>query len=205
MPAFSTLTAAKKGGILKVLIVDNNLIANRVTGGTIAQIDDVSTLPSKPEIVQLKRILAGRGLLDILGIGINATVSDDLIGQINIVGGAISNVSNPAFNTDLERELGYLRSNEKADREITAISNPIQFLKDAQADILSINQRALGAYGEAYDFAISRGFPREESQSKAKSAATSFRNKLMEQHNADFKSSELTAARGRIKQNIAAI
>ena len=203
MVAFSTLTAINKGKVLKALVADNTLIPNRVTGGNIGNQNGISGLPSKPEIVQLKRILGGRGLLDAVGISVASGVPDDLIGGINIVGGAISNVSNPAFNTDLERELGYLRSNEKADREITAISNPIQFLKDAQADILSINQRALGAYGEAYDFAISRGFPREESQSKAKSAATSFRNKLMEQHNADFKSSELTAARGRIKQNIA--
>jgi hypothetical protein len=86
MVAFSTLTAINKGKVLKALVADNTLIPDRNAGGTLGGVQDVSVLPSKPEIEQLKRILGGRGLLDAVGISVASGVPDDLICGINIVG-----------------------------------------------------------------------------------------------------------------------
>jgi hypothetical protein len=142
--------------------------------------------------------------LDGLGIGPIASVDDNILAAL-LPGSnqqIVTTGVNTLFQEDLNRELGFLKEDQRRTREITAIENPIKFLKDEQSDVQKINTRVLATYSEAYDNYIQRGLKVEEATSKAKSATQSFRSKLMEQHNLDYKSSELAAARGRIKQNI---
>ena len=152
---------------------------------------EYSHVPTKSQIEGIKRILQAKKLMDFTGLVPLTNVT--LLQIVELLGqdGTVKTLDNPnlvgGFKEDAKRELGFLLEEEKADRMLMAIADPKQFLEQEQRNRIQINDRALSTYNEAYDQYIMRGFTKEQAHKKAMEAAKSFRGKLMEQHNIDYK------------------
>lgn len=200
MPDFSALeNAQQKATVLKALIANNALFAgDRVGQHQYGNVNNVTNAPSVDAIRQVRNLLSARGLLDGLGLNVIAGITDEQL--VAIYNGGNPNVGfEIGSKDDLNREFGYLRQEMKASRELDAITDPIKFLKDEQADMLRINNDTLKHYNDSFNFYLNRGFSKDQAHDKAKSAASSYRNKLLDQHNTDFKAGELAKAKNSIQ------
>jgi len=198
--AYGVLTAAEKSIAIGKTIKSGMLGNNDYTDNGVQLNLDVgrnaltliSGIPiTARQVEEIKRVLQARNLMDFTGIAPKADVNDNILAGMFETDGTVGTLTDDrivgGFNADARRELGFLREEEKADRMLTAVSDPKQFLEQEQRNRKAINTRALNTYNEAYDQYIIRGFPKEQAHEKAVVAAKSFRGKLMEQHDIDYK------------------
>jgi hypothetical protein len=196
MATFNSVDEEKKGETISILLKNRALAGTEITLGDNTKI----IAPSKQQFEGIFRILSARGFLDFTGTSLKATgPNEKQLGAIINKEGQLTALPleiTGGFQQDAKRELGWLRQEEKVQRNINAIANPTQFLKDELEEIKTINNRALATYNEAFDQFISKGYKIEEAQKKAMAAAQSFKSELMKQHSIDYNPEMLKTVQG---------
>lgn len=171
---------------------------------------NIQNLPTDAQLNTLKNLLTvGGSMNQVFGNVPNlsnrvlgAMIPDRTLAYATNVSQSLMKTSQASAQSEHFRKLGF--EEEEVTNEImqTAVTNPKEFIKRKNEDIVSINKQAFEAYTKAYTSFREFGYSDESAFEKAKSAAQSYKNELMKVHNKQFSESLTKDAKSRIGQNV---